>query len=91
MRLNVGIRDFKNRATQYFRRVREERAEFIVTMDGVPIARVVPIREGEEKEEWQGALRAFLEEVNRVSAMAEGSWLPGETAVDAVRAQRRDL
>jgi len=91
MRLSVGIRDFKTKATQYFRRVREERTEFIVTMDGVPIARVVPIRYGDEQDNRRAALGAFLDEVKRVSALAEDSWLPGETAVEAVRAQRRDL
>lgn len=90
MRFNVGIRDFKNRATQYFRRVREEKSEFVVTMDGVPIARVVPIRD-EDLVDRRTALCSFLAEVKKVSQMAEGCWIPGENAVEAVRAQRREL
>jgi prevent-host-death family protein len=90
MRLSVGIRDFKNRATQYFRRVREENTEVIVTMDGVPIARVVPIGEISAKQR-DNAMAAFLSEVEKTAAMANGCWRDGENAVDAVRAQRRDF
>jgi prevent-host-death family protein len=90
MRLSVGIRDFKSRATQYFRRVREENAEFVITMDGVPIARVVPI--GEIQTQHRGeAMKVFLRNVAQTATMAEGCWRDGESAVDAVRAQRREL
>jgi prevent-host-death family protein len=90
MRLSVGIRDFRSRATQYFRRVREENTEFIVTMDGVPIARVIPFSEIPTRQR-SDAMKAFLRDVQQTSTMAEGCWHDGETAVDAVRAQRRDL
>ena len=91
MRVNVGIREFKNRATQYFRQIREEKTEVIVTMDGIPIARVIPIQEGREKKERDRAFKVFLEQVEKISKDSAGDWIPGENAVEAVISQRREL
>ena len=41
----VGVRELKNRTTQIVRDVREHLEEYIVTLDGVPVARMIPIEQ----------------------------------------------
>ena len=46
----VGIRELKNDASEIIRAVREERAEYVVTLRGRPVAVILPVAEG-----WQEA------------------------------------
>lgn len=46
----VGIRELKSQASEIIRQVREERAAYVVTMRGEPVALLLPIdREGLER------------------------------------------
>ncbi len=38
----IGIRELKSQASEIMRAVREERAEYIVTLRGKPVAMIVP-------------------------------------------------
>ncbi len=46
----IGIRDFKNRACEIVRRVREEGELYIVTSHGRPAAIMFPVQDGEIEE-----------------------------------------
>jgi prevent-host-death family protein len=53
----MGIRELKSQASEIVRAVREERAEYVITHRGRPVAMIVPIKEGSETgeltpEEW---------------------------------------
>ena len=39
----IGIRELKSQASEIMRAVREERAEYIVTLRGKPVAMIVPV------------------------------------------------
>ena len=41
----VGIRELKNEASEIIRAVREERAEYVVTYRGQPVAVILPVDE----------------------------------------------
>lgn len=43
----VGSADFKSRCLELVDRVKEARAEYVVTRHGVPVARLVPVEAGE--------------------------------------------
>ena len=43
----VGSADFKSRCLELIDRVKEARAEYVVTRHGVPVARLVPVETGE--------------------------------------------
>ena len=47
----VGIRELKNDASEIIRAVREERAEYVVTLRGRPVAFIVPVDEGRQEAE----------------------------------------
>ncbi len=41
----IGIRELKSQASEIVRAVREERAEYVVTLRGKPVAMIVPFEE----------------------------------------------
>ena len=47
----VGIRELKNDASEIIRAVREERAEYVVTLRGRPVAFIVPVDEARQEAE----------------------------------------
>ncbi len=45
----VGIRELKSQASEIVRAVREERAEYVITHRGKPVAMIVPFAEAPER------------------------------------------
>jgi prevent-host-death family protein len=41
----IGVRELREQATEVIRRVREEKAEYVITYQGRPVAMLVPIDE----------------------------------------------
>ena len=86
---HVGVKEFKDKATQMLRRVRERREEIIVTMDGEPIALVRPFTDQDRAKLARMAQSQFL---TRGRALALTGRLPSNfDAVEAVSSQRREL
>ena len=56
----IGIRELKNRTSEVLRAVREERAEYVITYRGKPVARLVPVVE-------KGDAERALQELERLS------------------------
>ncbi len=85
----IGIRDFRNTATQLIREVRETGSEIVITVDGEPVAVVRPFTEEddelERKREDDANMEAIQESRRRIGAL----WPAGVSAVDAVNEQRR--
>jgi prevent-host-death family protein len=88
MQSRVGVRELKNRATQIIRHVREQNAEYVVTVDGQPVARVIPVR-SETPEERRARRIAALDVLGKTADQIAAKWPAGVSANDAVRAQRR--
>ena len=85
----VGIRELKNRATQIVRDVREECAEYVVTVDGKPVARLIPFTAEDEARERQTSLERDLALIDELAAEMDAAWVSPLTAAEAVAAQRR--
>jgi len=86
---HIGIRELKARATEIVRRVRDERAEYVITNRGEPVALIVPLAESDSVDPAQVA-RLFAD-IDALSHEIAGHWPDGVSAVDAVREARRDL
>jgi prevent-host-death family protein len=91
----VGVRELKNQATEILRDVRENRAEYVVTYHGRPVAVLLPVDEEWLEAEAQRAaeavtpgedvwaeLEALREEIGR-------NWKSDKTAVELISEQRR--
>lgn len=91
----VGVRQLKNDASEIIRAVREERAEYVVTLRGRPVAFIVPVDEGQaEAEAARAAARTrddavFWERMTALGAEIAAKWQSDKTGVELVEEQRR--
>ncbi len=83
----IGIRELKEQASEVFRRVRENGEVFEVTYHGRPIARLVPVTQGNP----EATASDFWARWDRLATEIGARWPEGVSAVDAVREQRREL
>ena len=85
----VGIKDFKNQATQLLRQVREERTEVIVTHDGEPVAVLRPFHADDDIKNRAVLLKEAMSRADKLAAKIAKAWTSGRTAAEAVDEQRR--
>ena len=92
---NIGVKDLKNQATEIVRAVREERAEYIVTYYGRPVALLLPVDEAWLQAEQARTVRApqpsseLLAELEALRAEIDQSWRSGKSAVELIAEGRR--
>ena len=83
----------EKKATQIVREVREERAEYVVTVNGEPAAVLVPYvapsTSEPPSEVRKEEIRAWLREGAEIAKELGKTWPPGLSAADAVAEQRR--
>ena len=92
MTKSVGVRQLKNEATQLVRDVRETGAEYVITVNGEPAARLVPVEaSGETPAEQERRIQEHLREVDRLAKLVSAAWKSPLNAAEAVAEQRREL
>lgn len=85
----IGVREFKNQATRILRTVREEMAEYVITLHGEPIAVLRPLM-AEEIEALR--LAEVEEDVAELKALAQqvaAAWTSPQSGVELISDQRR--
>jgi prevent-host-death family protein len=91
----VGVRELKNQTTEIIRDVRENRAEYVVTYRGRPVAVLLPVGEGWLNDETQRAIEATAPgedvwaELEALRQEIGQSWQSEKTGVELVSEQRR--
>jgi prevent-host-death family protein len=91
----VGVRELKNRTTEIIRDVRENRAEYVVTYHGRPVAVLLPVSEDWLEAETRRAVEAATSgedvwaELETLRQEIGQSWQSDKTAVELVSEQRR--
>ena len=85
----VGIKDFKNQATQLLRYVREEKVEVIVTHDGEPVAVLRSFQAEDDAKSRAARLKAAMSRADKLATKIAKNWTSGRTAAEAVDEQRR--
>jgi len=86
----IGVRELKNNATRIVKAVREEHAEYIVTVHGKPAAILRPITPEDEEREYLARVEAFLADLDTLAKAVGRAWKSPLSAVEAVEEQRRD-
>ncbi len=77
----IGIRELKNRTSEIVREVREERAEYIITHRGQPVARLVPIVAEDSGQ--------AIEDLELLSREISAQWKSEKSAVELLTEMRR--
>jgi prevent-host-death family protein len=89
----IGVRELRQQASEVIRRVREERAEYVITYQGRPVAILLPLDASQaEKEMVQAGKRAVLGHWERYELLAEElrrAWLADLSTQDLIDAIRR--
>jgi prevent-host-death family protein len=88
----IGVRELRQQTSEVIRRVREDRAEYVVTYQGRPVAIILPLDAGRaEKEMVQASRKAVLDNWERYERLAEElrrDWptdLSTQDAIDSIR------
>ena len=88
----IGVRELREQTSEVIRRVRQDRAEYVVTYQGRPVAIILPLDAGRaEKEMIQASKKAVLENWERYERLAEElrrDWpadLSTQDVIDSIR------
>ena len=91
----VGVRELKNEASEIIRTVREDRAEYIVTLRGRPVAVIVPVKEDLREFDDQRIIDAsrpdadYWARLDALAAEIDAAWQSEKSAVELIEEQRR--
>lgn len=88
MAIHIGIRELKNQASKIVRAVREEAAEYIITIHGEPVAVLRPLTEAEQGQR-QEKVDQFLAELDELAQRVTAEWKGDKTGVELLEEQRR--
>lgn len=89
MATQIGVRELKNQASKIVRAVREEAAEYIITVNGEPVAVLRPLTETETEQQRQEEIDTFLAELKQLAQEIGDNWTSEKTGVELVSEQRR--
>ena len=88
----IGVRELRERTSEVIRRVREERAEYVVTYQGRPVAIILPLdKERAEAEMVQAGKKAILsdwEQYEQIAQEIRDAWpadLSTQDLIDDIR------
>jgi prevent-host-death family protein len=89
MPTTVGIRELKNQASRIVRAVREEMAEYVITMRGEPVAILRPFTSQDAQQLRLAETEAELAEMKDLAKRVAAAWQSSKSGVDLVEEQRR--
>lgn len=91
----VGVRELKNDASEVIRAVREERAKYIVTYHGRPVAIILPVDPSQQAVDIAASVAGAVDdadywaEMDALRAEIDAKWQSDKSAVELVAEQRR--
>lgn len=75
----IGVRQLKNEATQIVRAVRDQHAQYVITVNGVPVATLRPYSDRDIAGLHRTQAAAELSAIDRLAAEVGARWT-GQTA-----------
>jgi len=84
----IGIRELKSQASEIVRAVREERAEYVITHRGKPVAMIVPFVEAPAERSFSPA--EFWDEMDALADELAETWDAELSPVEYFYQQRRE-
>lgn len=85
----IGVRELKNQASRVLRKVREEMAEYIVTVHGEPVAVLRPLTDDEVLRLREIQTEKAYKEMKALAQEIAVSWKSDKSGVELIAEQRR--
>jgi prevent-host-death family protein len=89
MPVTIGVRELKNHVSRVIRAVREEMAEYVVTLRGEPVAVLRPLTVQEAERLRQAEIDETLAEMRALAQEVAEAWTSDKSGVELVAEQRR--
>ncbi len=86
---SIGVRELKNQTSRDLRAVREEMAEYIVTLHGKPVAVLRPLTEEESLQLQQHEIEKSTAEMKAIAQEVAAAWTSNKSGVEIISEQRR--
>lgn len=87
-KMEVGIKELKNKTTQIIRDVREKGSEYVITVNNIPVAVITSLAKKEAAQEKSRRIE-ILKSIEALSKNISKDWDAEVGAVEAVAEQRR--
>ncbi len=89
MPTTIGVRELKNQASRIVRAVREEMAEYVITVQGEPVAVLRPFTDEDTQRLRQAEVEQALAEMKTLAQQVAAAWTSPESGVELIEEQRR--
>jgi prevent-host-death family protein len=89
MPTTIGVRELKNQTSRIVRAVREEMAEYVITVQGKPVAVLRPFTEEDANQLRQAEIDEVLAEMKTLAQQVAEAWTSSKSGVELVEEQRR--
>jgi prevent-host-death family protein len=86
---SIGVRELKNQTSRVLRAVREEMAEYIVTLHGKPVAVLRPLTEEQILQLQQHEIEKSTAEMKAIAQEVAAAWTSNKSGVELISEQRR--
>ncbi len=86
----IGVRELKNQASQIVRRVREEQAEYIVTVHGKPAAMLRPFTETDSDQLEQAEIEEALAQLEALAKEIGAEWQSEKSGLELLEEMREE-
>ena len=89
MPTTIGVRELKNQTSRVIRTVREEMAEYVVTLRGEPVAVLRPLTKEEAQRLRRVEIDETLAEMRTLAHQVGAAWTSQMSGVELIAEQRR--
>src|SRR5690242_4061207 len=84
MATTIGVRELKNQASKIVRSVREEMAEYVITVNGEPVAVIRPYTDEDKEAARKAHVEKALAEMKELAEKIGAAWNSPKSAVELV-------
>ena len=88
MPTTIGVRELKNQASRIVRAVREEMAEYVITLQGKPVAVLRPFTDEDSQRLRQAEIDEALAEMKTLARQVGEAWKSPKSGVELVEEGR---
>ncbi len=86
----IGVREFKNQASKIVRAVREEMAEYIITVHGEPVAMLRPLTQKDSDQLQREKIEDALADLDSLAQEIAAGWTAEKSGTEILEGMREE-